>query len=479
MKRGFTLIELLVYMAIMGFIIVVAGRVFSDSTVMRVRSQNMIKTAEEVGKIANLISEDISQMGVKAWGKDEPNGDYKIYNTENAGANLKLVYMTPEGANNDSSSFKLERDATASSTSDRQFDRLIFRKAEFDEDKGEFLGVREITWDVNDRNQLRRKCQTIGGDEDAKVCPKEDPEPVIVADNIKKFSFFLSRPGNPSDLNTAKDTVFPLPLSEPDRKAFKLIPNDAGNNMRPIHPEYTNNSTVATIRKFFGNSADPSERIFYENYLALPGETQISNCLKVPIEKGETYVVEFNTPFPKGNESSVDDNPESSGQFLPGKDHFAVGLRLNNGKEVTNISSDVLLYASQSYEADNRPRYAEFTANEEFALEDNEKVCVALIFSFYSHLANNGELKFSDFKVFKKPTGAYHFVKKSDVYKDEDEAKYATEKDDDNVKVSRKRNVKALELLLEIERNGEVAGTVSKDSKGMVIPVPNNGVTSL
>jgi prepilin-type N-terminal cleavage/methylation domain-containing protein len=502
MKRGFTLIELLVYMAIMGFIIVVAGRVFSDSTVMRVRSQNMIKTAEEVGKIANLISEDISQTGVKAWGEENASGDYKIYNTNNAPSNaitteVRDVYMSVTGTNpnsHDSSSFRILRGTT--------YDSIFFRKVEFNTD-GKYLGVREIFWLVNDNKQLFRGCRTVSGNADAaNVCPKKDKfdEGVLVADNIKKFSLSLSRPGvlpigSVQSINKLENDLIDFPPTTASSNAFKLISNIPGveGNRGRVSVSYNDNSTTASVTGFvtnFSPNATNSKR-FNEVYLGLgPDITQTSSCLDVRIQKGETYVVEFDMPFPT-SEADIDARDARSSQFLPGVDHIAIGLRDGNGnsKPIDGISSDVLLYAPQSGEAVNKPRHAEFTANDKFDRNNVSKVCVALTFSFYSPLANQGVLKFSNFKVFKKATGAYHFVKEknddeTDRYPLNDARKYAADAvegiaNNDLEKLVQKKNVKAIELLLEISINGEVAGTYSKGSTGMAIPVPNNGATSL
>jgi prepilin-type N-terminal cleavage/methylation domain-containing protein len=509
MKRGFTLIELLVYMAIMGFIIVVAGRVFSDSTVMRVRSQNMIKTAEEVGKIANLIKEDISQMGAKAWGKDEGGSEgYKIYDANSVvddastttKANVKAVadvYMSKSGTNPfDSSSFELYRDyVTSKAAPNIKFDSLVFRKAEFKPDNGDFLGVREITWYVDTGHRLFRLCRTIEGIGDDDICPKKDkPEEakrVLIADSIKTFSFFLSKPGvSPSvtgttpSLDIQKDIVFP----EPNQKSFQLVSLNDAENIKKVYPSppIGEDDPIVSIKDFAKND-NSNEKKFSQVYFY---HHDNGSCYNIPIQEGETYIVEFNMPFPKSEVemAKIDENNDeelggaSSGQFLPGEDHIAIGLREGNSdKKIPGISPDVLLYAPQSHEANNNSRYAEFTANDRFDPSKTKIICVALTFSFYSQLASDGELRFRNFKIHKKPTGSYHFVKKTDDNPyDEDEAKkYATENDDSNEKFSRKRNVKAIELLLEISRNGEVAGTNSKGTTGMAIPVPNNGATSL
>jgi hypothetical protein len=480
-------------MAIMGFIIVVAGRVFSDSTVMRVRSQNMIKTAEEVGKIANLISEDISQMGAKAWGK-KVGDDYEVYiasNDNNASEKAKelaAVYMTTA----DRSSFNLERNYN-----NTEFDRLVFRKAEFNA-SGDFEGVREVSWEVNGDRQLIRRCRSV--ELDSPTCPKKDKieeaDEVFITDSVKKFSFFLSKPGvSPSvtgsapSLNMQEDIVFPYANATRNQNSFKLTSKETSEYMKSIYPSNPTSGEypIVSIKGGFAKNDNPNAKNFNQVHFSRTDEDG-GDCFHIPIQKGETYIVEFKMPFPK-SEKEMDimdtDNEEklgdaSIGQFLPGKDHIAVGLRDGDKNiEIEDISSDVLLYAPQSDDADNNFRYAEFTANDKFDPSKAKNICVALTFSFYSQLAYEGELKFSHFKIYKKNTGAYHFVKKED-YVEEKALKYATTDDDASTneeKFNRKRNVKAIELLLEISRNGEVAGTISKDSKGMAIPVPNNGAT--
>jgi len=125
---GFTLIELLVYMAIMGFIIVVAGRIFSDSTGMRVRSQNMIASAEEGGRVTALLKEDISQMGTKSFGVSSASS-YSIDIAEN-------VYIN---SLTDLSSYELPN-----------YNDFTFLKAHYDED-GKCLAVMKIRWHVEDK----------------------------------------------------------------------------------------------------------------------------------------------------------------------------------------------------------------------------------------------------------------------------------------------------------------------------------------
>jgi len=484
-KSAFTLIELLVYIAIMGFIIVVAGRVFSDSTAMRVRSQNMIKTAEEVGKVANLISEDISQMGVKAWGGASASGG----NTNYIISQIPEVYMDIAGADpatHDSSSFRFFRsNAISEADGSITFDSLIFRKADIDEN-GEFLGVREISLAVNERGELHRRCRTVpsNGGNPSVECPDASdmdkaPE-VFIANNIKRFSFYASAPGlqpkMPQTTDIAEDIVFPIGSNS----AFKLLSKTGGDNVEEIDFNNVTNTIAEGSRfsaknKFDNPSQDDRSS---EVYLADNNATSFTGCLPVPIRDGETYIVEFDMPFLVDNSNIPSEEARkdsSSTQFQPGVDHIAVGLRYSDGSKINQISPDVLLYAPQSKEADKHPRYAEFSAKGSLA---NKNVCVVLTFAFYSPSANQGKLRFANFKVYRKQTGAYHFVKNDNNYDIAFANKYADENNDTD-KLKHKKAVKAFELLLEIDKNGEVAGTYSKGSTstGMAILVPNNGGT--
>jgi len=215
MKRAFTLIELLVYMAIMGFIIVVAGRVFSDSTVMRVRSQNMIKSSEEIGRISSLIKEDVSQMGAKVYGQVEA-GNYKIYAEPE-------VYIAPEPDADDelpdSSSYMLFKGKNGPGR-----DSLVFRKMATE-------SVREIYW-VLRNDTIFRGCKTISGTENLTECPEN---PILMGKNVTKLEFFPSKPGvlleGPSSV--APDTLFSTSVSKefglkhktrrPNRKCGEIV----------------------------------------------------------------------------------------------------------------------------------------------------------------------------------------------------------------------------------------------------------------
>jgi prepilin-type N-terminal cleavage/methylation domain-containing protein len=449
MKHGFTLIELLVYMAIMGFIIVVAGKVFSDSTSMRVRSQNMLKSSEEVGKVSNLIREDISQMGVKSWWS----------NSSSSGSSVDVYWSRPTY---DSSSYALTHLVPG------KFDKLEFRKAEFD-DNGKFLGVREISW-FAEEGKLYRRCRTLsGGTPDADICPAQAVtiaqfKDVLIAENLKKFVFKPSKPGVKENANK-EDVIFPTVANTTNNATndhtYTFIEKGTGNNVvsgsNISGLSGRNNSSTINVRSL--TMCDPkagtNKDKYNQAYLAPTGAGNWENCSKMSLAKGETYSVQFEMPY------NADDVDTLSTQFLPGYDHIAIGFRKNSGDntELQDVSNDVLFYPPQSENAESVKRYAEFSVS-----KDIKDACLAITFSFCSiNDANNGIMRFRNFEVLRKTDKAFHFP--------EDE-EYASEgfATKNAAWLLAKKNVKAFELTMEIDHKGEIAGT-----NGMIITTPNNG----
>jgi len=438
MKRAFTLIELLVYMMIMSFVIVVAGRVFSDSTKMRVRSQNMVKNSEEVGRISELIKEDVLQMGTKAYGDKDASNNYQVKVDQN-------VYMEPP---NDYSSYKLNAGR----------DNLFFRKMAFKPD-GSYDGVREINWYLKDRN-IYRSCKTVSGTQNAE-CPTDKPETVLMGSNINRLEFFPSKPGiSPS---SATDILFTSNIDD----EFSFLPQQSNNNdIVSIGAEQVGNNTVVVSGIFDKNPQTGGGK---KAVLCLE---EAGQCRKFELFQGETYAIEFEMPFVR------DEYGDSiSTQFLLGEDHLAVGLRQSDYPTLA-MPPDVLIYPPQSH--DNLLRHIEFTIpqipNPENQIPPPEKISasIALTFAFYSPKAHQGTLRFKNFNVFRKSDEAFHFPK--------DEPDYGTEAADISKKYEQKKNAKAFEMILELEHKGEKSGTFTKDEKGekgMVILTPNNGISAV
>ncbi|GBU24501.1 hypothetical protein R83H12_01132 [Fibrobacteria bacterium R8-3-H12] len=441
MKRAFTLTELLVYIMLLGFVIVVAGRVFSESAVMRLRSQNMIRNSEEVGKVSNLIKEDISQMGVKGLGHE---------------ANNPKVYWNAQTTGGDSSSYALFHRQTNGAF----YDSIVFRKAAFD-DEGHFLGIREIALSARENtSQLVRRCATVQkvcppapdicgfADIDSVVCPSainvDDAKvvPIVMADSIVNFNII---PGTGISANPQEDTLFGLSTNP----KFKLLPRPATSDIREAVS--TNAGTETTVTDFAQNSTK-NEKLHNELYLAEFTETV---CKQMAFKKSETYAIEFKMPFSIPSNNSTDlQQVLNSTQFVPGRDHLAIGLRNNAGDVITGAPSDVLFYPPQSGDAAELSRLLELSVGEDI------NACVAITIAYYptsisGFNAANGILKFSNFKVFRKTDETFHFSNIED---------YGT------TVIKEKINAKAFELILEIKNRGE------KARNRILITTPNNGV---
>jgi len=444
MKRAFTLMELLVYIAIMGFIIVVAGRVFSDSTSMRIRSQNLLKSSSEIGKLANLIREDVSQMGVKAWGNLDGDDEDKVYKV----VVHDSVYMDAVNKK-DSSSYKLIGKAR---TENNFADTLIFRKAVFNAD-GKFMAVREITWRLSN-DSLFRKCKEVSsncpqGVNAAAFCAGKDNDcdsntDVLIAINVTNFKLTPSMP-------IKQDTLFPSSSSN----GFKLFERPSGD------VSCTNNDTYTDVFNFRTNS-NPGDNYKSELYLAenLTSKTTWNDCAKLTFKKNSTYVIEFGMPYKDGDIT----------QFVPGKDHLAIGLRKDDGNTITGVS-DIFFYPPQDLSADETTRHFEFSTKK----DSIENACVAITAAFYSPRAGNGTLSFKDFKVFQKVDESFTFPEGAP-------SKYGLEPDDatsEVEKIKEKRSVKAFELIVEMtigKKEERKAGTFSQKDRGIIIATPNNGV---
>jgi len=433
-KSAFTLIELLVYMAIMGFIIVVAGRVFSDSTSMRVRSQNMIKSSEEVGKLAALINEDVSQMGTKAYGTSSASG-YKV-------VVVSQVYM--DAAKYDSASYRLVKNNYGLSSSS---DSLAFRKIAMDQN-GAYNGVREISWYVKrGTDSLFRKCRTSTASGTAPTeCPSTGSDSVFIG-KVTKLQFFPSKPGvGGSSSSMAADTLLPTSSNS----QYKLQAQPDGGDV--VFVATTESGDVSTAYLIKNGDGGKKRAVIC---LAKPNGT----CMDFKFIQGETYAIEFEMPF---NSSTPKDL--YSTQFLPGEDHLSIGLRKPNYDTIGGAPPDILIYPPQSSE--------DLLKHVEFSLQNTiDKATVAITMAFYSPKAQDGIFKFRNFKVFRRNDRAFHFPRGNyGAGTGVGTAKLDSLKD--------RKSAKAFELILEVDNRGEKAGTTAKNGSGMVILTPNNGITA-
>jgi len=446
----------------------------------------MVKTSEEVGKVSHLIKEDISQMGVKAWGQvnssnSNSSSSYTPYYVHNVGKDNPKIYWSASSSLGDSSSYALyHRDGPTAGTF---CDKIVFRKAVFDT-IGRFIGIREIEWEaIKSANscKLVRRCATLegqsncpagatcapaGADIDASVCPTKAnasaADSVVIAENVKNFNIIPSKPGMAGN---TQDTLFKGP--------FKF--SSVGTVTASISD---GNDTSVTISDFAQNS--PSATGGGYNGLCL---AEASGCRSFTFIKDETYVIEFKMPFASTSGDETEQQKIfNSTQFVPGRDHLAIGFRTVTGGPISNAPKDILFFPAQSDEAANLKRSLEFSMKDTIW-----NASIVMTIAYYPPEGSSGQvngaeamLKFKDFKIFRKADETFHFPKPGDSDYNE---KYGTQEESDDKRIWQKTNAKAFELILEIENKGEKSGTYSIDKagnkKGMVIPTPNNGVTPI
>lgn len=422
MKKGFTLIELLVYISLLGIIILIAGRVFTDSTSFRVRTQSMLKATEEATQVSVLIQEDIASMGAKSWKTGAAAVDSFQIET--------LVYMDPDNATKtlrDSSSYKLKRSSTGK-------DSIVFRKADY-KSNGTFLAVREISWYLAAGGNLWRSCRTTKGTASASCASTNPPVPVLMAENVEIFSL---TPGTPGDTAVR---LFPSAAGA----GFRLVPRVGDANFTGIGISPTNGDNTVALSLFANNYNDATKepnlsgKVANEVYVAAKSGnagTWSTLCHEFTFSPHVPYLISMNLPYLQNKIQ----------MFRAGMDHMAIGLRKKNGSAVAGVS-DFSFYPSQSDSAKT-------IRTVELMLSETTKACLAFTFAFYSPIAHQGSLVITDLTVVKQSNRTYEF---KDSYSE-------------NVtNVARKKDVKAFRLELKVQKRGE-SGEVQ-----IIIPVRNNG----
>ena len=433
----------------MGFIIVVAGRAFSDATGMRIRSQNMLGSAEEAGRVSAILKEDISQMGAKSWGRSSASGTafdtvasvYRTYNNGNLSA-----------SSTDLSSYVLTRNHPQTSAS--SYDSLWLRKAHFNEN-GACVGVLTVEWYVR-ADTLFRKCTPLNpkptqcdGTLNTADCPNE----VEMARDVASFRLLPSIPGiEGSSSASSADTLFPL-----SGTASKFIYKKSNGEDGDITDGILNSGHL-----LYNSSS--SGVLHTDFYLARSGQT---NCEPFNFKKGEEYAISFDLPYrPNINDlckatgttdcqgsTSLDARYNKMSMFQAGRDHLSVGLRNTTGNgQLAGGVPDFLFYPPQDTAAN---RDGVRTRHFEFSVPSDVSACIGITAAFYSQAAN-GHLDIENFKVYRKTDNIYHFNRSSG-------SNY-------NPSASSKAGVKAFELTLGINKRGEINRAIT------VIPVPNNGV---
>ncbi|MCF0222181.1 MAG: prepilin-type N-terminal cleavage/methylation domain-containing protein [Fibrobacter sp.] len=442
MKKGFTLMELLVYMAIVGIVVLVAGQAFSDSTKFRVRTQNMLKAGEAANVAAELMKEDVAQMGAKSY-LDGSSGKLAVDAD---------VFMPAAEGTTDKSSFNL----TQKQNNGNRADSLTIRRIRYDS-HGEKDAVEEVSWYL-DGSTLKRSCKAVSGSA-SKECPTGSAAAVDVVENVSEMKIV---PGVPDELNASNPSTKLFPSTDETVEKFGLVSRFAeselvGDPSNAKTVEYGRvvvlgdeafNGIVANDVTLFGFSTN----YVFDEKTAVPstvkvnqvfathvaGITEWKQCTAIDFVANQEYALKFSMGY----------NADSRSIFVPGRDHAAVGLRTKDGEKVKGVE-DFMIYPPADDEGASVSHVLRFVP------KTSASACVA--FTFVNYAPQGKELKIIVSKLaLYKAVGAN--------YKFNDGASFPNTLD-----VVKKENVKAFQVDLDVVKNKETAKTK------FIVPVPSNG----
>lgn len=466
-QSGFTLMELLVYMMIVGIIVLVAGQAFTDSTKFRIRTQNMLKATQEAENVATLFKSDVSQMGAKS-SKEAGNADGgKEYGDKFSEINPD-VYIDPANASEDlidSSSFLI-------SASSGQSD-LTFKRVRYNNTSGLYEATEKIRWFV-ENNILKRSCQTVSPSGETSECPNDEnsayEKAVEIATDVDTFKVIAPEP-----VTQAEEQIFPKPTDD-----FRLIPTEGENicgNFKTANSSDTENGYGEEIKlSSFCTNYDAAQNKIKDDakdknqVVAVNKEDPTSPGWKwkdycqdetwglIPLEENNTYEISFEVPFISLS-TDFDAQP-----FVPGEDHMSVGfIGKNSGKPPTikvdgktiPLIEDFMFFPPYNSEG-NGKRYMRFTVP-----ADIDTVCLAFTFASFSPKASEAKLKIKNLKIKKIPGLNYRFDRENPY--------------DPEAHKNDKKNIKALQLILDIARGKKNGGNGETGHVEVVVPTPSNG----
>lgn len=446
-KSGFTLMELMVYMAILGFIVIVAGRAFSDSTKFRIRTQNILNATQAAENVATLFKADVAQTGAKSSKAASPQASTDAFYV----SSIPTLYILPNpasgaGSEADSSSYTI----THNKNGQTGMDELVFKRMRYNAD-GTFGGVEEITWSAKDK-VLSRSCKTLEGT-GTEQCPGpgQDALTVEIADHVEKFVVKQAKP------TVVYSAVSVLPSSNASEKNFRLIPRYGEEDFAYLDVSPAAGGTSLTLTGFAPNydfsEENPHPLLNQRNGNQVFLATNSTSgdwkalCEKVTLEPDVEYEISFSMPY----------SADASRMFCPGRDHMSVGFRsATDGSKPAGLE-DFLFFPPTLDGASTGVRSMRFSVASTIA-----NVCLAFTFASYSPVVANGKIQLKEVALKKIPSSNYVF------------------EDNDAIAVADKKNVKALKLELQIGYGGK------KDANGadqpgetgeveMVIPIPSNG----
>ena len=442
-REGFTLMELMVYIALLGGIVLIAGRAFSDSTKMRVRTQSMLQASQTVGNVGTILKDDIAQLGAKSSKGTYVNGAILDNFDE---SHISNVYMDPNNdtdADKDSSSFHIWKNEGGTG-----LDRLAMRRLRYTS-TGLYDAVEQISWFVENRI-LKRSCKTLDGNGNTD-CPSQDSIVVTIAENVDKFTITPATPGATSN------TVNILPSASTTDFSFKLVPRFGEENFEPLNIQAENENRSAKISGFAMNYdfetskpiTNAQEIKANQVFLAPVGDDANSwstQCTKIYLAPYIEYEISFSMPI-------VADDP--SRMFCPGRDHMAVGFRYAETGQKPDGLNDFQFYPPTVGNGhDTGIRTMRFTTTDTI-----KQVCLGFTFASFSPVASSGNIHLDNITLKKIPSSNYTITAD------------ACNNPDNNpcTDPSVKKNVKAIQVEIAINKNGETG------TEKAIVPIPSNG----
>ena len=439
-RAGFTLMELMVYIALLGVIVIIAGQAFSDSSRMRVRSQNMLQSSEVAERVATFFKFDIAQTGAKTSMEEGVSGAGAEYGSRFS-ETYAAVYMDPNNASDD------KKDSSSFSVVNKDgFDSLTIRRLRYDEN-GYYAGVEQVAWYVQDGTLLRnckvleKKSELPAGDPCSDGLNSE-PVPVEMASGVSAFRVIPSKPSVQGD----KVQIFPS-VGETE---FRFVSRNDGSREMPLvyneRDEVNKGGNIQTVTNFYQNYDQTLQTVKTENrkfneVIVIRNETYSETSWQTLCAKdgnhftfapGDEYEISFEMEPPAVN-------TDKSKLFVPGEDHMSVGLRDGETGELFKVNNVVLLNDFMFFPPLGVKGEGSGVRFMRFSVPDTMKnVCLAFTFACYSPLVSQGKISFTRVKVSKIPSANYTF----------EEYDFEAHKND-------KQNVKAFLLKLDVKNGGE------------------------
>ena len=451
-REGFTLVELLVYIAIVGIVVIVAGQAFSNSTKMRVRTQSMLKASEVAENVASLFKQDVAQTGAKSSmeGGGATGGD-------NFSAVNDSVYMDSQNTNDEKKDY-----SSFSVTTTGNYSDLKIRRMRYD-DNGYFVSVEEVNWFIQD-GKLMRSCRTINGTEDAENCRKGTAaetknRAVEIATGVSRFEV---TPATPGVSGNQLAQVFPVcDATGTCGSEFQMIARvgieNAGaedyREFRDFGIASTQDHKTVTLSTFstnYNKNANEenatgrlvNQAFVVDNSAITTSSTWKNSCYRFTLQPQTEYEIMFSL----ADEMGLTENKKAR-LFVPNRDLMSVGFRYaNNGARPAEIE-DFLFFPPADENAAGT-RSMRFRVSQKV-----EKVCLVFSFASYSPVAADGTVTISDLVLKKVESSNYSFGAAGST-----------------LNILDKKNVKAMRMVLNVDRNGEIGNDT------LIVRIPSNGL---